>query len=227
MKRQEIAAAAAKRKLKAPHPVTLRLDLNVFRYGYLKYGMKSMKHKKNIIACRIFENEVKAVLPETDAREIHWIDAALHASPQRLKCAISDAISNIDSTRSEIGFLFGNGCHPDMCAIAGQHGVGLPAEKNCIHAFLGSHQAKELERNRTMILSPGWLDAWQGIVEGLGWDEVDVRINMGRYDRILLIDPGLVPVDDERLIEFYDQIQVPIEIMPIDLHHFRSFVMAQ
>ena len=77
-----------------------------------------------------------------------------------------------------------------------------------------------------MIITPGWLDAWQGIVEGLGWDEVDVRINMGRYDRIILLDPGVAPVDDMALIEFYDQIQVPIETMEISLDYFERWVKS-
>lgn len=189
-----------------------------------------MRSIKNIIACRIFENEVKAIVSEMDDwqfhLQFHWIDAALHADPVKMKSAISAAIANLGPTETQIQFLFGNGCHPDICAIAEQHHVALPAEKNCIHAFLGSQKTKELEQDRTMIMTPGWLDAWPGIVEGLGWDDVDIRINMGRYDRILLLDPGLVPIDDEMLIAFYDQVQVPIEIMEIRLDYFKSFVLT-
>lgn len=183
-----------------------------------------MKSCRNIIACGIFKNEVNAIVSEDDDLVFHWIDAALHASPERMKTAIAKALSDIGPAEARIDFLFGNGCHPDMCAIAQHHGVDLPAEKNCIHAFLGPQRAMELERDRTMIITPGWLEAWQGIVEGLGWDEVDVRINMGRYDRILLLDPGVAPVDDMALIEFYDQIQVPIEIMEISLDYFEGLV---
>ncbi len=185
-----------------------------------------MNGRRKIIACQIFENEVNALYSEIDTIEFHWIDAALHADPEKMKNAISTAISEIGPAKFAIDFLFGNGCHPDMCTIAQAHGVALPTEKNCIHAFIGQKMAEELEQNRTMIISPGWLDAWQGIVKGMGWDEVDVRINMGRYDRILLLDPGLAPLDDERLIAFYDHVQVPIEIMEINLDHFKSFVAS-
>lgn len=185
-----------------------------------------MENRRNIIACRIFENEINSIVSEKDELTFHWIAAALHANPDKMKTAISKALSNIEPTETHIDFLFGNGCHPDMCAIAQQHNVKLPTEKNCIHAFRGSQRAMELEQNRTMIITPGWLDAWQGIVEGLGWDEVDVRINMGRYDRIVLLDPGVAPIDDMALIEFYDQIQVPIETMEINLDYFERWVKS-
>ncbi len=155
----------------------------------------TMKFGKDIIVCKIFEHELKAVTPANKNTRYHWIDAALHANPVEMKTQISNTLSKIESPESEIGFLFGNGCHPDMCAIAKKHGVVLPAEKNCIHAFLGVQKTKELEDNRTMIITPGWLDAWHDIMAGLGWDEVDVRINMGRYDRMLLLDPAVCQVD--------------------------------
>lgn len=184
-------------------------------------------HLKHLIACRIFEKELAAVGLRDDDVTTHWMDAALHADPVRMKAEITDCLSRIgpeNSGNSGIRFLFGNGCHPDMAAIAGGCCASLPPEKNCIQAFLGPARTKELEQNRTMIISPGWLDAWQDIMSGLGWDEVDVRINMGRYDRILLLDPGLAPLDDEALIRFYDLVQVPVEIMELDLDCFKKFV---
>ena len=180
--------------------------------------------KKDIIACRIFENELTAVLDEDELPKIHWIEAALHADPAKMESAISQTLSEKIAPGSGICFLFGNGCHPDMPDITRKCHAGLPLEKNCIHAFLGPEQTKELEKNRTMVITPGWLDAWQGIMSAMGWDEVDVRINMGLYDRILLLDPGLVPIDDEALILFYDLVQVPVEIMEISLDYFKAFV---
>jgi len=56
----------------------------------------------------------------------------------------------------------------------------------------------------------------------MGWDEVDVRINLGRYQRILLLEPGLNPLNDEEILTFFDLVQVPIEVEPLELHHFRS-----
>ena len=179
---------------------------------------------KNLIACGIFKTELETILRDRTDIIVHWIDAALHADPDKMEEELATAIDSIPSKGDDIVFLFGNGCHPDICTIAGNCGVDLFEEKNCIHAFLGVEQTKELEKERTMIISPGWLEAWQGINDRLGWDEVDVRINMGRYDRILILDPGIEPISDEAILEFYDLVQVPVEIMAITLDCFREFV---
>ncbi len=70
--------------------------------------------EKEMIACRIFEDELKAVLDKNESLKIHWIEAALHADPVKMESAISQALSKKVSPESGICFLFGNGCHPDM-----------------------------------------------------------------------------------------------------------------
>lgn len=77
-----------------------------------------------------------------------------------------------------------------------------------------------------MIMTPGWVRAWPSIMKGLGWDEVDVRTNLGRYERILLVDPGLDPLTEEEIIDFFDLTQVPIECEPLDLQHFKNVVAS-
>lgn len=184
-----------------------------------------MKCETSLIVCKIFEHELNHVLPSTADITIHWIDAALHADPDRMQTELNAAIAMARAKQeNDICFIFGNGCHPDMCEIARDCGAQLPVVKNCIQAILGPEKTKQLETNRTMLITPGWLNAWQDIMAGLGWDEVDVRTNLGRYDRILLLDPGIVPISDEEILGFYDLVQVPIEIEPVELSYFRDLI---
>ncbi len=178
-----------------------------------------------IIACGIFKKELESVLPPKNNIVVHWLDAALHADAERMKIALEDAI-RLHKTKStdRIRFLFGNGCHPDMCRMAEVCGSRIPSVNNCIQAIIGPEKTKQLESNRTMVVTPAWITAWPDIMAGLGWDAVDVRINLGRYDRILLIDPGLAPVSDEEIISFYDLVQVPIEIESVDLAYFEKLI---
>ncbi|HUT43743.1 MAG TPA: DUF1638 domain-containing protein [Desulfobacterales bacterium] len=184
-----------------------------------------MRNRKSLIACKIFEHELNKVLsPDTDVT-IHWIDAALHANPIRMKKEFTDAITAAENDRvDDICFLFGNGCHPDIWEITESCGAQLPSVKNCIQAIIGPEKTKQLEANRTMVITPGWITAWPGIMAEFGWDEVDVRINLGRYDRILLLDPGIVPINDEEILAFYDLVQVPVEIEQVDLTYFRHLI---
>ncbi len=110
-----------------------------------------------------------------------------------------------------------------MSLLTKEPNVETLSVRNCIEAFLGD-RATELEDQRTMIMTPGWVRAWPSIMKGLGWDEVDVRTNLGRYERILLIDSGLESLTDEEILAFFDLTQVPIESEPLDLQHFKDVV---
>jgi hypothetical protein len=180
-----------------------------------------MQTKKCLIACRIFEDEFGAVLPEDADLEITWINAGLHGDPEALHLELERALSKRGEQEMDIRILFGTGCDPDIHRLAIRYGAKAACVKNCIEAFCGDQQT-ELEANRTMIMTPGWIRAWPAIMAVQGWDEVDVRMNLGRYDRILLLDAGINPLSDDELIEFFDLVQIPIEFESLDLGCFRE-----
>jgi Protein of unknown function (DUF1638) len=182
-----------------------------------------MNNSKVLVACKIFEKELKAVLPEDSEIEIIWLDAALHCNLHHLEEGIKGALLSANRPGVDIGILYGRNCHPEMPRLLNEHDVETLSVRNCIEAFLGD-RATELEDKRTMIMTPGWVRAWPSIMKGLGWDEVDVRTNLGRYERILLIDSGLDPLTDEEILAFFDLTQVPIESEPLDLQHFKDVV---
>ena len=178
---------------------------------------------KTLIACRIFGDELQAVLPATSDLKVVWIEAALHADLNRLEEALQTALTETAAAGAEAWLLLGAGCHPDIAKLAGEYGARLSPVKNCLEAFLGAKQ-KELEINGTMIMTPGWIRAWPDIMASLGWDAVDVRQNLGRYNRILLLEPGINPLTDEEILAFFDLIQVPIDIEPLDLTDFQNLL---
>ncbi|MGW8221269.1 MAG: DUF1638 domain-containing protein [Syntrophobacteria bacterium] len=184
-----------------------------------------MKKRKILIACNVFEKELRACLPNEGEPEIIWIDAGLHADLPRLEEQLTKALEKSQGRAAEVQVFFGSGCHPDICRLARRFSAGIAPVKNCIEAFCGEN-AKKLEENRTMIMTPGWVRAWPRIMEALGWDEVDVRINLGRYDRILLLDAGVDPLSEEEILSFFDLVQVPIEIDSLNLDHFKCTLAA-
>lgn len=176
-----------------------------------------------LIACRIFEDEIKAVLHVETKIEILWLDAALHADLPRLKAELTKALSTTIGDDADVRILFGGSCHPEIGILANQYGAKILSAKNCIEIFLGD-KSRYLEESRTMVMTPGWVRVWPQIMKSLGWDEVDVRINLGRYERILIIDPGINPMRDEEVLAFFDLTQVLVEIEPLDLSHFKHVV---
>ncbi len=178
--------------------------------------------KRKIIACQIFTDELSAILPEKDEDfDITWLDPGLHTNLDKLETTLKQALKAATAEEVDATVLYGNGCHPDICSIVNTLGGKVLGAKNCVHAFCGE-SLDELEQNRTMVMTPGWIRFFPNLMAAAGWDEVDVRQNLGRYDRILVMDPGINPLSEEEILAFYDLTQVPIEIQPIDLDHFRA-----
>jgi hypothetical protein len=176
-----------------------------------------------LIACKVLEKELLHALPEDADVEVVWLEAGLHASLPRLEEALTTAIAEAKPSERKVCLLYGQGCHPEIGSFLASQGVATFPVKNCIEALLGNN-APEIKDTKTMIMTPGWVRAWPSIMEALGWSEVDVRINLGRYERILVIDPGLEPLTDEETLVFFDLVQVPVEIKKIDLSVFRDLL---
>lgn len=186
-----------------------------------------MNKPKTIVACRIFEHELRSVLefqsPDNNVQVV-WVDAALHSDPEMLKEEIMRAFSQAKDLGGSIHLLFGRGCLPEIESLAKENGARTIPVKNCIEAFLGE-RAAELEKDNTMLMTPTWLRTWpQSMKTLLGWNEIDFRMNLGRYDRILVVDPGLDPPTDEEILDFFDLSQVPVEVDNLDLHLFQNTV---
>ena len=170
-----------------------------------------------VIGCSIFRKEIEHLRGEDFAAV--WLPAGLHVSDERLGTALGEALAG----EEEVACFYG-ACHPDMNLMLASHGGRRLQAKNCVEAFLDPAERERLGE-RVFIMTPGWLREWQSIfIEGLGWDEIDGRINFGGYDQIVVLDFGLEPIDELAVLEFYDYTQTPVEIVPASLTWFRARV---
>jgi hypothetical protein len=97
---------------------------------------------------------------------------------------------------------------------------------NCLAAMVGKERLRELERNRTMVVTGSWicriyLDPDPDLPV---WYPVDMRLNLGRYDRILVLDFGLETFSDEEILTAFDLMGVVLEFEKCSLDHFRGLV---
>lgn len=172
--------------------------------------------ESKVVACDIFRAELEHVLGAD--LEAAWLPAGLHVSEERLGQALDEALG------AEGVACFYGACHPDIDAKLAVRGGRRLNAKNCIEAFLPRAEQAELGE-RVFIMSPGWLKAWRAIfAEGVGWDEIDARINFGAYDRVVVLDFGLEPIDDLDVLEFFDYTQTEVEVRPATLDYFRARV---
>lgn len=170
-----------------------------------------------MIGCSIFRKEIEHLLGQDLAAE--WLPAGLHVSDERLAAALDQALAD----EEEVACVY-CACHPDMNLLLADHGGRRFQVKNCIEAFLGPEELARLGE-RVFVMTPGWLREWRSIfIEGMGWDEIDGRINFGGYDKIVVLDFGLELIDELAVLEFYDYTQTPVEMVPSSLKWFRARV---
>lgn len=178
---------------------------------------------KQFLCCAILKDEIEHVLKDENV-ELRFLDAALHVDLKKLLSSVTNAIQAYDD-KENLTLVFGTGCHPEMQDFVTQNGCRVVQAKNCIEMLLGDKMAEMDKECWTFYMTPGWLNNWRQIFEdGLKWDKIDARQNFGLYKRIVLLDTGLVPLEDEKILEFFDYTEVPIEIVSIDTENLRKLL---
>ena len=178
-----------------------------------------------LLCCEILRTEIEHLLQGKNI-EIQYLEAGLHADFKKLETGIKNTLGEMENSK-EVSLGFGTMCHPEMEQIASTHCKNVMQAKNCIEMLLGD-KLKELDAEaQTFYITGGWLENWRKIfIEQLKWDNVDARQNFGFYDRIILLDTGLTPLDDEKILEFFEYTEVPIETMAIDLDNLKKLLFA-
>lgn len=184
-----------------------------------------MNNEIIIIGCSIFQEELEHIVAEKRPDlKIKWLEVGLHDNIERLEETLDQQLKEASAGNGGVGFLYGWGCLPEMKSFAMARGVTCLPVKNCLAALVGDKKLKELEQNRTLVASPGWVrKMWLGRAgSATGWTADDYRMQFGRYDLILVLDPGVNPLTDEEIINCFDLVQTPLEIKPCDLEYFKK-----
>ncbi|MCF8056652.1 MAG: DUF1638 domain-containing protein [Desulfocapsa sp.] len=178
-----------------------------------------------LVACEIFADELQAFLKKSGLDpEVVWLEAALHTDISKLKSKLECTLSAVADEQKRTCLLYGNSCLPDAKEVFSHHGAQSFSACNCIEAFLGREDKQKFEAEGCLIMTPGWVRVWPSISASLGWDAVDVRMNLGRYTKILVFDPGINPLTDEEVINFFDLTGLIVETVPLSLSHFDGLI---
>lgn len=177
---------------------------------------------KVILCCGILQKEIEHLLQGREV-ELRYIDPGLHTNLDLLEVEVVRALGELNA--DQIPLILGTQCHPELEELAAGHGGRLIKAKNCIEMLLGEKMTELDAAGNSFYLTGGWLENWVKIFrDGLKWDEIDARQNFYIYDRILLLDTGIIPLDDEKMLEFFEYTQTMVEIMAVDLDHLRLVV---
>jgi hypothetical protein len=187
-----------------------------------------MKNAISLIACPIFEDELEAVFPSDSDITIYMMNSIIHNNPKLMEVELKNAIAEVKNINNDICLMVGCECDCNISIkqIAKDAKAKHPSGKNCIEILLGPERTKELQNNRTIIFTRGWIKMINKSLENGLWSEVDVRTDFGYYDRIPVLDYGIAPLTDLEILSLFDLIQVPIEIEQVNLDYFKAVVKS-
>lgn len=185
------------------------------------------------LACGIYQLELEQVLMEIKEEslfdsdlEVTYLPLNLHINLDNLKNGIIKALDAVEADK--IILLYGSKCHPDFYDfLSNYHNLVRFDQSNCIELMMGERM-KEIDQNsKTFYLTPGWLDKWRELFDsGFGLDEVMLRQSFGLYDRTLLVDTGVGEITDEKILEFFEYTEVPIEVEQEGLAVFKRNIIT-
>lgn len=180
-----------------------------------------------LIACPIFQSELESVLLELNLTpNIKYMHYTIHNNPLMMDEQLLEKVSSVRKTKQNVRFLVGKHCKGkrDIAEVVEACNGKIPQARNCIDMLIGKELTRELQKNRTSLMTPAWIRMInQSIADGQ-WSVTDARVNLGWYNKILILDTGVEPLDDEQIMEFYDLTQVEIDILPVDLKHFKALL---
>jgi hypothetical protein len=188
-----------------------------------------------LVSCGIFRFELEKILPEIEAEladsnqrdgcvEVSFLAPGLDASGEKLEAALTESLDG--GAAGQKALLYGKMCHTEMARITEKSGAIYPEAANCVEMILGTERKRELDAvGNVYYLTMGGLKLWREIYQDShGWNEAYARVNFGYFDKVVVLDTGIFEIDDEELFEFFEYTQIPVEVMPVSLDHFKSVV---
>jgi hypothetical protein len=181
-----------------------------------------------IIACGVFEKEIEALRSSLGfSFEAHYLAPGLHVDFDEIKAALLAALEECQGTGCEGTIVAYGQCHPRIDDLLKPYRSALIDCQNCVDAFISRPGMEQKAREGLYFyLSPGWLDAWKDIFSRLNWGPTEARMQMGSFRGAVYMDTLQDGASREQeLLEFFDFTNLPYEVMPVDLGHFRSLII--
>ncbi len=190
-------------------------------------NVSEKEQDKCLIACPIFRQELEAMLEVLGlAPRISYMHYTIHNSPTVMAEQLQTSIDKVSATGADVRFLVGKQCRgkQDISEVVEDCGGKIPQARNCIDMLIGNEMARDLQKDHTSLMTPAWIRMINQSIKDGQWSVTDARLNLGWYNKILILDTGVEPLHDEQIMEFYDLTQVEIEVLPVDLEHFKGLL---
>lgn len=183
-----------------------------------------------IIACGVFQKEIERLKDDKGLGfpfEAHYLDPGLHVNFDELKEALRAELEKCQGKGYEGMIVVYGQCHPKMDEMLRPYRAALIDCQNCVDAFITRKGMEEkAKQGLYFYLSPGWLEAWKEIFRRMNWDQSEARLQMGPFRGVVFMDTlEDASLREQELLEFFDYTNLPFEIMPVSLNHFKCLMI--
>lgn len=184
--------------------------------------------RKSVIflSCGIFREELEYLVKEKGLDwNITYLDAALHVNFDKLKAKLIETLEEKKTDGADIKVLYGH-CHPEIIELLERYGARKMNAGNCLEAIVGAEEIRRLDSEaRSFFLTAGWVNNWKKMFDmGKADFNFDFRSMFANYERIVLFDSHIAPIDEESVREFSEFTGLPVEKRSIGLDHFLKLV---
>lgn len=187
----------------------------------------NMEEKTDIfISCGIFKEELEYLMEEKKLdRNIVFLDAVLHVNFDKLKAKLVDALEENSNNQIELKVLYGC-CHPEIDEIMERYGARRIEASNCLEAMIGAEEIQRIDSEaKTFFLSAGWVNHWEEMfIQGAKDFNFDFKSMFGSFKRIVVLDTGVIPIDEDKVKKFSDFTGLPLERRTITLDRLLNLI---
>ncbi|MBI5099331.1 MAG: DUF1638 domain-containing protein [Nitrospirae bacterium] len=101
----------------------------------------------------------------------------------------------------------------------------LKQPEQCFYMFINKKIIDRYFKERTYLLTPGFLEKWRKCIKEMELDQKSARKFFSlSYTRLVLLDTGTGKNTVKNLQQFSKYLNLPYEIVPVGLDYFRMFL---
>jgi hypothetical protein len=192
-----------------------------------------MKDDTCLIACGTLKQELNLIMEKRNRKyPVVWIDSGKHASPDKLRTSVQNAIDGIPRSCKTILLLFGF-CGNAMVGIeSGDHTLVLPRAADCIPLFTGSLTQRE---KSSYFFTEGYINSGGSVAtdtskvfERYGEKRglFILKKMLGHYKNFSIIDTGAYNVEEARgtVDAFAKLVEIPVSVIPGSLGYIDALL---
>jgi len=185
-----------------------------------------MSHTLAIMVCSNFSAEIEEVIKQEGLNNITVIPFESFCTHMRKDLKLLSGEDNFLKKGNYIHIIGGNAClskHEKKFSSYGKSEIHR--FEQCFHLLAPPYLVNSYLREKSYLISPGWLKNWKENLSKMGFNrEMAREFFKEATDKLVFIDTGINPDGMEQMKELSSWLNIPFEIVPVGLDYVTLFL---